>query len=114
YFLGLREAGDAHRAGVPEPDILEHAAFLAIGEVLKGRRPGMWDVDAGRGVIERDALAGARIRQWLQEHAVDDAEDRRIGADADGERQHRHAREERHPREAPQDLLQSHSDTYSD
>ena len=110
HFLGLREAGDAHGAGVPEPDILEGPAFLAIGEILKRRGAGAWQVDAGRGVVERDELVGARIRQRLQEHAFDDAEDRRIGADADRERQHRDARKERHPREAPQDLVQSHSE----
>ena len=40
HFLGLPDAGDAHRPGVPEPDILKRPALLAVGEVQKGRRAG--------------------------------------------------------------------------
>ena len=77
HFFGLGEAGDAHRSRVPEPDVLEHATFLAIDEVLERRRVRAREVHARRGVIEDDELFGARVREGLEEDAFDDAEDRR-------------------------------------
>jgi hypothetical protein len=38
-------------------------------------------------VIHADQLVGVRVRQGLQQHAVNDAEDRRVRADAEGERE---------------------------
>ena len=38
---GSADAGDADRAGVPEPDVLEHPAFFAVGEVQEGRGAGV-------------------------------------------------------------------------
>jgi hypothetical protein len=76
------------------------------------RRSGSWQIDAGSVMIGRYEIVGARIRQWLEEHAFNDAEDGCIGADPYCERQHGHARKERHPREAPQELVQSHGKIY--
>ena len=112
HLLGLGQAGDTDRAEFTEPDILENLTILAVGEVEKRRGPGSGQVDARQGVIEHDQLVGAWIRQRLQQHALDYAEDRRIGADADGQRQHRDAGEERHLGEASQNLVESHSETY--
>ena len=36
---------------------------------------------------DRDQALWLRVRQWPEKHAVDDAEDGRVGADADGQRQ---------------------------
>ena len=112
HFLRLGAAGDADGARIPEPDVLEHAPFFAIGEVLKRCRAGAGEVDAGRRMIERDELLGPRIGQRLEEHALDDAEDCGIRADPEGEGQDRDAREKRHPREATQQLVEAHRDTY--
>ncbi len=44
-------------------------------------------------MIDRNELARVAIRQRREEHRIDDAEDRRIGADAEGERQQNDQRE---------------------
>jgi len=44
-------------------------------------------------VIEDDQLVRLRVRQRLQQHAVDDAEDGGVGADADCQGQDRDGRE---------------------
>ena len=83
------------------------ACVVAIGEVEKRRRANALQVDAGRGVIDGDAAGrSVRERQRLEQHAFDDAEDRRVGADADRERDDRDGREHRQLQQPAQDLLQ--------
>ena len=108
---GLRKAGDAHRPGVPQSDILEDPTFLAIREVQKRRGSDAWQVEAGRHVVERNELVGARIRERLQEHAFDDAEDRRVSPDAYCERHDGHGCEKGGPRKAAHELAESHTCT---
>jgi hypothetical protein len=48
--------------------------------------------------------------QGLQEHAVHDAEDRRVAADADRQRQHGYAAEERCPRESAKGVSELRSE----
>ncbi len=110
-LFGLGKTRHAHRAGVPEADVLEHPAVLAVGEVQERRGAGPVDVDPWCGMIEGDELVGARVGQRLQEDALDDAEDRGIGADADGEGQGGHGGETGHSGEAPDDLPHSHVDS---
>ena len=87
-LLGLRDPGDADGVAGPHRDVLKHAAVLAVGVVEKRRGAGVRQVQPRRGVIEHDQLVRLRIRQRLQQHAVDHAEDGGVGADADREGQH--------------------------
>jgi hypothetical protein len=48
---------------------------------------------------DQHEIVGARERQRTQEDGVDDAEDRRVGADADRNRQDREHQETRRPPE---------------
>jgi len=112
HFFRLREAGHAHGAGVPQSQILEHPAVLTVGEVEERRSAGARDLDARCGVVEHDQLVRLRIRQRLQEHALNDAEHGSVGADPNREGQHRHGRKARHPGETADDLLQTHAQAY--
>ena len=55
-------------------------------------------------------LVGVRIRQRLDQHRVDDAEDRRRRADAEREREHGGEREGGPPRQAAQRVAQIAAD----
>ena len=44
-------------------------------------------------VAGRDEPVGLMVGQWPQQHRVDDAEDRGVGADTERQRQHRDRRE---------------------
>ena len=114
HLFRLRETGDAHSAGVPQPKVLEYPAFLTVGEVQERRGARARDIDAGCGVVERDQLAGLRIGQRLQEDALDDAEYGCVGADPNRERHYRDGRKARHPGETAHDLLQSHAHPYGE
>ena len=103
-FFRLGEAGYARRFVPPHADVLKHAAFLAVNEVQRRGHVEVLDIDAGRGVPQRDELPGVRIRQRLQQHAFDHAEDRRVGADADGQRHERNGGEHRRPRQPAQGM----------
>jgi len=63
-----------------------------VHEIRSGER-----IAAGRGfgLVQPHQLAGAAIRQRPQQDGVDDAEDRAVGADPDGQRNHRNGRESR-------------------
>ena len=65
----------------------ELGAALPVVEVRRGDREGR---HAGEGVLRRhveqpDERAGITERQGPQQHRIDDAEDRRVGADAERE-----------------------------
>src|SRR4029453_3083075 len=88
----------------PETDVMERAALLPVGEVEKRSRVELGDVDAGRRVPEADQLVGAGIWQRPQQDALNDAEDRRVRADARGERHQGEERERGSTAEPPDDL----------
>ena len=46
-------------------------------------------------MVDRDQPVGVAVRQGAEQHAVDDAEDRAVGADAQRERERRDEREAR-------------------
>ncbi len=78
--------GEARAAG--HGDRREHARRR--GELLELDRRVIHDARPGRKVLlalDHDQPIGIAIRQRPQQHAVDDAEDRRRGADAERERQ---------------------------
>ncbi len=91
------------------PIVLE--TFCVALKILKcARAPGNFvvaEVDAGRGLApgEDDAL-GVRIRERLEEHSVDDAEDGGAGADAEREGEYGDDGEARRFREHSQAILQ--------
>jgi hypothetical protein len=59
-------------------------------------------------MVDSDELTGPWIWQRLQQDAFDHAEDRRVGAYTQRECQDRNAREDWHPHETPQELVQTH------
>jgi hypothetical protein len=63
-------------------------------------------------VIDRDELVRMRIGKSLEEHAVDDGEDRAVRADSDRQRQHREHRETGNAHQLPDDVLQTHDVIY--
>ena len=65
-------------------------------------------------MIDADQLFRVRERQRLQQDTVHDAEDRRVRADADGQRERRHAREHRHPQQPPDDMFEFHAHSGSE
>ncbi len=111
HFFRLSDAGDADGTRPPHRDVLEDPPLFAIGEVEERGGPGPRDVEAGRGVIERDNRLRPRIRQRLQQDAGDDAEDGGVGADAEAKGQHGHSREQGHGREAADDVSPAHGGT---
>ena len=83
------------------PDVLERPALVAIGEIGGGRLVEQRDVHARAPCARRRPAVRLVERQRLQQHAIDDAEDRGVGADADAQRQHRDRRERWRPKKTP-------------
>jgi hypothetical protein len=104
--LRLRQPGHACRPFLPQPDVLERPALLAIREIEEGRGVEVRDVDAGCRVPEAHELVRVRVGQGLEEDAVEDAEDRGVGPDGDGQGRHRDRREQGRPDQPPHDVLQ--------
>jgi hypothetical protein len=105
-LLRLGEAGDAGRPGSPHSDRLEGAIVRGECEVHRGREAKLIAKlgeprRARRVEMERDQLLRLRIGQRPQQHAVEHTEDRRIRADADGQRQQHGDREPGRPRQPP-------------
>ena len=69
-------------------ELLEAAVARLHVEVLRGREPVLRDADAGRAVPQDHQAIGVRIGQRPQQQRARDAEDRRVRADPDRERQH--------------------------
>src|SRR5215510_4220333 len=73
---------------MPQSEMLKGLVVLAVREIHGGREP---DV-VGRYVLELTCMPHAnqciriRVRQWLDQHTVDDAEHRRVGTDSDRQR----------------------------
>ncbi len=108
---GSARPGDRCRVVAPQPDVFERSRLLAVGRIEKRRRASVRDADAGRGVIDVYEPIGVRVRQRLQQHALNHAEDRGIRADADRERHHRDRREQRQLHQAPNHM--SHACRYA-
>ena len=85
-----------------QADVLKDAALVAIREVLRRRHAELVDVEAGRNLLDADELVGVRVGQRLDQHAIDDAEDRGVGADAERQREHDGQREPWAPAHAAQ------------
>ena len=99
--LGLAGAGDRHRAAVPEPDVLEDAPLFAVDEVVRGRHVQERDPEPRRRVPQAHEPVGLVERQRLEQDAADDAEDGRVGADTERQREDGDQREHGGPEETP-------------
>ena len=73
-------------------DALEDAAALAERREIRDRKRPQRVVARGLFMDEHDALLSMN-RERLEQDSVRDAEHRRVGADGERERQHRHRRE---------------------
>jgi hypothetical protein len=112
-LFGLGQARDAVGVAAPQSHVLKALRLFTVDEVEERRRPGALDIHARRSVIHRDELVRTRVRQRLQQYAVDDAEDGAVGADADAERQNDDAREHREPDQSAQYVLKLHGSRYA-
>ncbi len=90
--LGLCQARDRHSRGIVEDaDVLEHAILILVDEVLVRRQATSVE---GRGPgHDTHQLALILEGQRLQQHAIDDAENGRRGADPQREREDGEGRE---------------------
>jgi len=104
--LGLAYAGHAQRVAIVHADVLKRGTLLAIDEVKEGRHVQVVEADAGRCVPDADQLFRMGIAERLQKHAVDHAEDHRIGADADRKRDQDDRREKRGTKQTAEYLLE--------
>jgi hypothetical protein len=109
HLLGLREPRHGDATSRPDSDVLEDTPFVAIGEVHRRRDVdgAVLESDSGRRVPHPDQFLRLRIRQRLDQDAIDDAEDRGVGADADGQGQEGGRGEHRGPREPSQERMES-------
>ena len=97
HALRVAVAGEVHLPLTPGGDLAERLSPPPVVDDLAGRHPGL---------VERRPLApdhhrpvGLAPRQRPQEDGVDDAEDGRVRADAEGQRQDRDGGERRVPAE---------------
>jgi hypothetical protein len=107
-FLRVADACDARSAGPPQTDAIEGSRLVLIGKHQEWRRSRVFQAEARRIVVERDELIGIRVRQGLEENAVDDAEDRGIGPDADPQCEDGHGGEDGELPESAEDVPESH------
>ncbi len=93
--LRLPTPGDRNLRAIPRPDVFEHPLVVAIGEIRRGTLIHDGEVQARPAVIQADEPLRLVEGQRLQQHAVDHAEDRGVGADADRQREKGHGAERR-------------------
>jgi hypothetical protein len=99
-LLGVADPGYGHSAVCEESEVLEGPVFVAIGEVEIRRQPERAGIQTGRDVPQAHELVRLRVRQRLEQHGVDDTEDRGVRADSEREREHGRERE-RGPAQQP-------------
>ena len=99
----LAAVGERRGARLPDADLGECPVLVSISEVH--RRRGR-HIAAIADLPDPHELVRIRIRQWLDQHGVDDAEDRGRRADADCERDDGRECECRPPRQAAHRIAQ--------
>jgi hypothetical protein len=106
--FGLTVAGQVVVSPDGDRDLLETLMRAADVEILRGREPVLGNAQAWRTIPENHQPIGMLIRERSKQERARDAEDRRVRADADGQRDERRSRESRIPGEgangAPQIL----------
>jgi hypothetical protein len=83
---------EVDRASPVAADVLEGLVPLAELEELRRRHPELIEAESGELARDEDQPACVRIRQRLEQDAVDDAENRGIGANPERQGQHGHER----------------------
>ena len=93
----FRRAGlrDVDALVLEERHVLEHLVVLPVEEEKVRRQRELVEVEAWRRAPDVDQPVGMWIRQRLEQHAVDDAEDGGDGADAERQRERRNDQEPR-------------------
>ena len=104
-LFGLAAAGDSHRAGLPQPDVLKSLTTVANHEIRASRLLQRSRHYTGRHQPNPDQRLRFRIRQRLEDDAVDDAENQRIRADGGANRDDRGERKGRAFEEAAKGVL---------
>jgi hypothetical protein len=90
------------RTGAVQPDVFEPGDALAVFEVQFIRNAELlWLIGSGRGSADMDEPIRLRERQRLEEHGIDDAEDRDVRSDGERERRHDDEREARRAGKTP-------------
>jgi len=87
---------------VTSSDVLEGAPLFTIGQVERRGLIQQRHAESRRRVPDANELVGMVEWERLEQHTLDDAEDRRVGADAQREGEHRDEREQRRASEPPQ------------
>ncbi len=105
-LLGLTGARHSYAVVGPQTEILKRTALLAIREVHGGRAVDVArdSSHARRQVPDPRQLLSFRIRQRFDQNSVDDAEDGRVGADAERQRNQGDRGEHRGAPESPEDV----------
>jgi hypothetical protein len=99
--LGLAAAaGEVLVRAVADRHVLEPRPGVLDVEILCGREPVLADPEAGRSIPQDHQAIGVWVRQRMQQQGAGDAEDGRVGADAQGEREHRREHESGIPPES--------------
>jgi hypothetical protein len=106
HQFGVADAG--YIAGVvgKHADILEGPVLLAINEIVGRRRAQFLDIQARGDVPYSHQIVGLRIGQRLQQHALEHAENGRIGAHADSQGDERDRGEHGRAAEPAEDLVE--------
>ena len=95
------------RAGAVEPDVLEPGCALAVLEIQLIRHAELLGlIGAGGRAGDVDEPVRVRERQRLEEHGVDDAEDRRVRSDGERERRDDDEREARRAAKTARGMLE--------
>ena len=79
--------GEVHEPGLEEGHVLEHRVVLLVEDEHVRRQRELVVAEARRGTANRDEAIGVGVGERLQQHAVDDAEDRGDGAEAERQRE---------------------------
>ena len=85
-------ACDVRADGQQPGDAAEQVEPRLIVEELRRRDPGVARAKSAKLAGDTNQLLRPGVLEWPQDYAVDDAEDRGAGADANGQRQHNNGR----------------------
>ncbi len=106
YSLRLTEASQRRGILTPQTDAGQRPVLIPVREIQRRIGTEIIYIHAWSGMPDPHELVRVRIWQRLDQHRVDDAEDRGGRADAERERQHRSKRECGPSRQAAQRVAQ--------
>ena len=88
HLLRVAAAGDRETVADRRRDVGEHLLLRPHGEQTRPGKADLVELALGHRRGELHELLGMRVGQGPQENGVDDAEDRAVGADPEGESEH--------------------------